>query len=48
MDEQSPSPQVPEAEGGALPAPDIRRPWISGDWAKWLIAAAMLLVVAGG
>ncbi len=48
MDEQSPSPQVPEAEGDALPAPDIRRPWLSGDWAKWLIAAAMLLVVAGG
>src|SRR6266567_4133403 len=48
MGEQSPSLQVPEAEGGALPAPDIGRPWLSGDWAKWLTAAVLLFVVAGG
>ena len=36
------------AEGGALPAPDIGRPWLSGDWAKWLTAAVLLFVVAGG
>ncbi len=48
MGEQSPSLQVPEAEGDALPAPDIGRPWLSGDWAKWLTAAVLLFVVAGG
>src|SRR6266516_61426 len=48
MGEQAPSLQVPEAEGGALPAPDIGRPWLSGDWAKWLTAAVLLFVVAGG
>src|SRR5712691_4295570 len=48
MDEQSQSPQVPEAEGDALPAPDIRRPWLAGNWAKWLIAAVLLFAVAGG
>src|SRR5947209_19288825 len=48
MGEQSPSLQVPEAEEDALPAPDIGRPWPSGDWAKWLTAAVLLFVVAGG
>src|SRR6266496_839362 len=48
MGEQSPSLQVPEAEEDALPAPDIGRPWLSGDWAKWLTAAVLLFVVAGG
>src|SRR5260370_14143578 len=48
MGEQSRSRQVPEAEGDALPAPDIGRPWLSSDCAKWLTAAVLLFVVAAG
>jgi class 3 adenylate cyclase/cbb3-type cytochrome oxidase subunit 3 len=38
-----------ETEGhGALPAPEDERRALAGNWAKWLIAAVLLFVVAGG
>jgi len=40
---------ITEAEGyGALPAPENERRALAGNWAKWLIAAVLLFVVAGG
>ena len=40
---------ITEAEGyGALPAPENERRARAGNWAKWLIAAVLLFVVAGG
>jgi len=40
---------ITEAEGhGALPAAENERRALAGNWAKWLIAAVLLFVVAGG
>jgi len=40
---------ITEAEGhGALPASENERRALAGNWAKWLIAAVLLFVVAGG
>src|SRR5947208_13384828 len=48
MGEQSSEAQPVGTDAGASPAADTKLPRPSGDWAKWLTAAAMLLFVAGG